>query len=95
MLFTLSSYAVMEGLFAAQPGLLVAFLMAACFAALVTDRFFLAGTLFAFTLIKPQVAALVLLYLLVWSFSDWRKRRGFVVGLFVCTGLFGAASVIV
>lgn len=95
MLFTLSSYAVMEGLFAAQPGLLVAFLMAACFAALVKDRFFLAGTLFAFTLIKPQVAALVLLYLLVWSFSDWRKRRGFVVGLFVCTGLFGAASVIV
>jgi len=95
VMFTLSSYAVMEGLFAAQPGLLVAFLMAACFAALVKDRFFLAGSLFAFVLIKPQVAALVLLYLLVWTFSDWRKRRGFVAGLFACSGLFGAASLIV
>ena len=95
IIFTLSSYAVMEGLFAAQPGLLVAFLLSACFAALVKDRFFLAGSLFAFTLIKPQVAALVLLYLLVWSFSDWRKRRGFVAGFFACSGLLGATSLIV
>src|SRR5215471_2796873 len=65
IMFTLSSYPALEGLFAAQPGLLVAFLMAASFAAIVKNRLFVAGNLFAFTLIKPQMSVLVLAYLLV------------------------------
>jgi len=95
IMFTLSSYPALEGLFAAQPGLLVAFLMAASFAAIVKNRLFVAGNLFAFTLIKPQMSVLVLAYLLVWSFSEWQKRRRFVIGLFVWSSLLTATSMIV
>lgn len=94
-MFTLSSYAALEGLFAAQPGLVVAFLMAASFAAIVKDRLFIAGSLFAFTLIKPQMSALVAASLLVWSFSEWQKRRGFVIGLLAWSTLLTACSMTV
>ncbi|MFZ0761290.1 MAG: glycosyltransferase family 87 protein, partial [Candidatus Sulfotelmatobacter sp.] len=43
MVLTLSSYAVLEGLFADQVGLLVGFLVAAALAALVQRKLFLAG----------------------------------------------------
>ena len=74
---TLSSYAVLEGLYAGQMGLLVGFLLAASLAALVEGRFFLAGSLLALTLIKPQMMALVVVYLLLWSFAQWRVRWRF------------------
>jgi len=45
ILLTLSSYAVLEGLFAEQLGLLVGFLLAASLAALVRERLFLSGSL--------------------------------------------------
>jgi hypothetical protein len=77
-LFTLSSYAVLEGLFAVQVGLLVGFLLAASILALKYHRLGLAGALFAFTLIKPQVSALLAAYFLIWSFGRWRERRAFV-----------------
>ncbi|HKF03430.1 MAG TPA: glycosyltransferase family 87 protein [Candidatus Sulfotelmatobacter sp.] len=95
IMLTLSSYAALEGLFAAQPGLLVAFLVAASFDAIVKDRLFRAGSLFAFTLIKPQMSVLVLAYLLVWSFSEWQKRRNFVIGFLVWSSLLTATSMIV
>jgi hypothetical protein len=95
ILLTLSSYAVLEGLFAGQPGLIVGFLLAASFAALIRNRLFLAGTLLSFTFIKPQMSAIVAVYLLLWSMSDWRKRRVFVLGLAAWSTLLLAASLIV
>jgi hypothetical protein len=92
LLLTLSSYAVLEGLFAAQPGLLVGFLLAASFGALVKNRLFLAGSLFAFTFIKPQISAIVAIYLLLWSFSRWRERRAFVLGWFAWLVVLVGAS---
>jgi hypothetical protein len=92
LLLTLSRYAVLEGLFAAQPGLLVGFLLAASFAALVKNRLFLAGSLFAFTFIKPQVSGIVAVYLLVWSVSRWRERRAFVHGWFAWLVVLVGAS---
>jgi hypothetical protein len=95
LMFVLSSYAVLEGLFAGQLGLVVGFLLAAAFAALVRDRFFLAGTLLSFTFIKPQMSILVVAYLVVWSISNWRKRRALVFGLLAWSALLGVASLIV
>jgi hypothetical protein len=95
ILFTLSSYAVLEGLFAVQVGLLVGFLIAASLSALAARRFFLAGSLFAFTIVKPQVSALVAIYLLLWSFCRWRERRGFACGFFAWSAFFGGSSLIV
>jgi len=95
ILLALSSYAVLEGLFAVQVGLLVGFLLAASFAALMRGKLFLAGSLIAFTFIKPQVSALVAVYLLLWSFSRWHERRSFTYGLLAWSGLLGGLSVLV
>jgi len=95
ILFMLSSYAVLEGLFAVQAGLLVGFLLAACFAALAREKLFIAGSLFAFTLIKPQMSAVVGVYLLLWSFARWRERRSFTYGFLVWSSLLAGLSLLV
>jgi hypothetical protein len=83
MLLTLSSYPVMEGLYAEQIGLLVGLLQAAAVGALVKKKYFLSGSLLALTLVKPQMTILLAGYLLVWSFSDWQRRRRFAYGFFL------------
>jgi Glycosyltransferase family 87 len=95
IMLTLSSYAVLEGLFAAQPGLIVGFLLAASFTALVKERLLLAGSLFAFTFIKPQMSAVVAVYLVLWSLSDWRKRRGFACSFLALSALLAGSSLLV
>lgn len=94
-LLTLCSYPVLEGLFADQLGLLVGFLLAASIWALQRGRLLLAGTVIALTTIKPQMSFLVILYLLVWTFHDWRSRRRFCIGLFTATSLLIGAALIV
>jgi Glycosyltransferase family 87 len=82
VVLTLASYPVLEGLYAGQLGLLVGFLLTASMLALRRGRFLLSGILMAFTTIKPQMSALVILYLLVWTSHDWRARGRFCIGLF-------------
>ena len=84
LLLTLSSYPALEGLYSAQLGLLVGFLLAAAMLALQKGRYRFAGFLLALTTIKPHVTALVILYLLVWSLHLWEERRRVVIG-FLCT----------
>jgi hypothetical protein len=49
-----------------------------------------AGVLLAFSTIKPQMVALCLLWFLIWSLGDWKKRRvlpiGFAVTLVLLVG---------
>lgn len=84
LLLTLTSYPALEALFAAQLGLLVAFLLAAALLAIQRNRFLLAGILMALTTIKPQMTVLAIIYLLLWSAHDWRVRGRFCIG-FVST----------
>jgi hypothetical protein len=95
LLLTLCSYPALEGLYAAQLGLFVAFLLAASLLALQRRRFLLAGILMALTTIKPQVTMLAILYLLIWSLHDWRVRSRFCVGLFSTLTLLIGASLAV
>ncbi len=95
ILLTLSSYAVLEGLFAEQVGLLVGFLLAASLAALVNGKLLFSGSLLALTLIKPQMMALIVAYLLLWSFHQWRERWRFVGGFLFVTALLGVSSLLV
>jgi hypothetical protein len=95
ILLTLSSYVVLEGLFAEQVGLLVGFLLAASFAALVDGRLFFSGSLLALTLIKPQMTALIAPYLLLWSFCPWRVRWRFAGGFFLVMALLSGSSLLV
>ena len=95
VLLTLSSYVVLEGLFAEQAGLLVGLLLAASLAALIDGRLFLSGSLLALTLIKPQITALVVVYFLLWSAAQWRVRRPLVSGFLIVAVLLGVSSLLV
>jgi hypothetical protein len=95
LIFTMSSYAVIEALYALQVGLIVGFLLAASFAALTAGRLFLSGGLLAFTLMKPQMSVVVAGYLLLWALSNWAERRRFVYGFFAWTGALLGLSLIV
>jgi Glycosyltransferase family 87 len=95
ILLVLCSYPALEGLFAGQLGLLVAFLLAASMLALRRQKFLLAGVLMAITTIKPQMTALAILYLLFWTWTRWRDRKFFGVGLFSTLALLLAGSVAV
>ena len=92
---TLSSYSVLEGLFAEQMGLLVGFLLAATLAALVKQRLLLAGGLLAMTLIKPQVIVIVTAYLLLWALTQWKSRWRFVAGYVIVAVLLFGSSLLV
>ncbi len=95
LLLALSSYSALEGLYSAQLGLLVSFLLAAAIVAVQRSRFLLAGFLLAITTIKPQVTALAILYLLLWSLHRWRERGRLVVGFFSMLALLIAAALVV
>jgi Glycosyltransferase family 87 len=95
VLLTLFSYPVIEGLYAGQLGLVVGFLLAAAILALQRQRLLFAGVLMALTTIKPQMTLLAVLYLLLWSFHDWRRRGAFSIGFFsTLFVLVGAAAAI-
>jgi hypothetical protein len=94
-LLVLCSYPVLEGLYAGQIGLLVAFLLAASILTLQRGRLLFSGFLMALTTIKPQVTLLAILYLLVWSAHAWRRRGRFCAGFFpTIILLIGAALVV-
>ncbi len=95
IVLTLSSYVVLEGLYAEQVGLLVGFLLAGALAALVRGRLSFSGSLLALTLIKPQVTALVIAYLLLWSVGQGRVRWRFVGGFVFVPALLGVSSLLV
>jgi len=74
VVLTLGSLPVMQGLKLQQMSLLVAGLVAIAIALLVADYAVLAGMLLAFTTIKPQLLALPLCCLTIWTVGDWRRR---------------------
>jgi hypothetical protein len=80
-LLAFTSYPVLEALFAGQLGLLVGFLLAAAILSLQRGCLLLSGTLMALATIKPQMTALVILYLLLWTLHDWRARKTFCIAL--------------
>lgn len=92
LLLVLYSYPVLEGLYAGQLGLLVAFLLAASILAMQRGRLLLAGILMALTTIKPQVTLLAIFYLVLWSFWDWRRGWHYCAGFFSTLLLLFATS---
>ncbi|MGA8273111.1 MAG: glycosyltransferase family 87 protein [Candidatus Sulfotelmatobacter sp.] len=95
ILLILCSYPALEGLYAGQLGLLVGFLLAASLLALVQGRLLLAGFLMALTTIKPQMTLLAILYLVIWSAHDWRRRGRFSISFFATMFILIGASLAV
>jgi hypothetical protein len=91
VLFVLSSPQIAQGLRLRQIGLFVAFLLALATWLVTRQRYFMAGILLALCTIKPQMVALCLLWFLLWSVGEWRKRwplaAGFGVALALLTGV--------
>jgi hypothetical protein len=83
----LASFPVLEGIYAGQPGLISAAIIAGTVAALASERLVLAGILLPFASIKPHLILLLALWLVVWSLSDWTRRKPFFI-TFATTSLF-------
>ncbi len=96
VLLTLCSYPALEGLFAAQLGMVVFFLVSAAALALVENRYLAAGIMMGLSTVKPQVSVLVICYLVVWAMREWRTRYRFCVGFaFTVAALMGSSLLLV
>ena len=89
-LLALCNYPILEALFAAQPGLIVGFLLASAALAFRQNRLLLAGALMSLTLIKPQMTLPAIAYLVLWSLFNRGTR--FLAGFAAGTLLLVAAS---
>ena len=75
IIFALGSFAAVQGIKLQQLTLVVCGFLAAAMAALVSGHLMLAGVLIALSTIKPQLAALLIAWLLLWTTADWRRRK--------------------
>lgn len=80
VMLVLSSPQIAQGLRLRQLGLFVALLIALASWCVTRERYAVAGALLAISTIKPQMVALVLLWFLLWSFGDWRRRWPLAAG---------------
>ncbi len=78
---------MVQGLKLQQLTLLVTALFGACGACLTAGWLGMAGVLLALSTIKPQLTWPLVLWLLIWAASDWKKRFRFFFG-------FGIVSVL-
>ncbi len=93
VILTIGSLPVMQGLKLQQITLFVAALLAVAMALLTSDRLIPAGVVLAAATIKPQLSGLLLLWLLIWAVSDWRRRYPLAVSFLVAmTTLIGASE---
>src|SRR5207247_9853291 len=76
-----------------QLSLLVAGLSAACIASIAAGRLVAVGALLALATIKPQLAAPLAGWLVLWGLGDWQQRKGLIWGFAVTLmALIGAAQ---
>jgi hypothetical protein len=80
VMLTLGSFPAVQGIKLQQLSLLVAALLAGAAACAASGYLFLGGTLLALATIKPQLAWLMVVWLILWAGSDWRARRRLVFG---------------
>jgi len=92
VIFTIGSLPVMQGLKLQQMTLLVAALVAIALALLASDRPIAAGIALALATIKPQLVWLLLLWLMIWTLADWRRRYRWAVSFLVSMAILCAAS---
>ena len=77
---TLGSVPAVQGIKLQQLTLLVAFLLAASATSVVGGWLFLGGVFLALATIKPQLAAPLVAWLIIWAICDWKARRRLVFG---------------
>jgi hypothetical protein len=89
---TLGSIAVMQGLKLQQISLLIAALICAAIILLEADHAVAAGVLLAVATVKPQLVILLVIWLAIWTFGDWRRRYRLAVSFGLSMAILLAAS---
>lgn len=89
---TMGSIAVMQGLKLQQISLVIAALICAAIKLLAADQAVAAGILLAVASVKPQLVLLLLIWLAIWTFGNWRRRYRFAVSFLVSMAILLAAS---
>jgi hypothetical protein len=75
----MSSFPVLEGIYALQPTLMVAAIVGGTVVLLQKNRMAWAGILLAMGAIKPHLIGLFALWLMFWAIGDWPRRKAFLV----------------
>jgi hypothetical protein len=92
VILTLTSYPVLEALYAQQPALLVGVILAAAVLSMDCGNLMLGGSLVALASIKPQLVLLLVLWLVAWSVADWANRKNFLMGFGITMALLVGVS---
>jgi hypothetical protein len=92
---TLSSPPMVQALRLQQLAVLVAFFLAGSAALILRGSLFRAGCLLACATIKPQLALLPVLWLLMWVTGDWKRRQGLALGFGGTLALLMAAGQVI
>jgi hypothetical protein len=92
LLLIVGSLPVIQGIELQQLTLLVAAMLATCALLLVNGNLGCAGILLAFATIKPQLVLPLAAWLVLWSVSEWRRRKAFVLGFSATVGILFAAG---
>ncbi|MFL6303249.1 MAG: glycosyltransferase family 87 protein [Candidatus Sulfotelmatobacter sp.] len=92
IILVVGSFPAIQGFKLQQLTLLVAALLAAAMACLVQRRFVIAGILLAMATIKPQLVALLAIWMIIWISGNWRERRNLFWGAAACLAALLAGS---
>src|SRR5947199_10355738 len=93
VVLAMGSFPIVQGLKLQQLSLLVAALIAACMASIASGHLVAAGVLLALATIKPQLAAPLAGWLILWGLGDWQQRKGLIWGFAITLmTLLGAAQ---
>jgi hypothetical protein len=92
MALVLTSYPILEGVYALQLTLLVAALIAGSVAMLVKGNLTWAGILLGIASVKPQLIFLPALFLALWAASDLRNRKTLLISFAATVALLFFAS---
>jgi hypothetical protein len=95
IVLALASYPVLEGLYSQQAGLFAGALLALGLAALARGQNVFSGMLLAFASIKPQLIWLLAIWLLLWSVSNWKRRKNLALSFTLTLATLYLASQIV
>ena len=92
VLLALGSFPIVQGIRLQQLTIVVAALLASSFLARRMGSLLLSGFLMALATIKPQIALLPVLAMILWAISDWATRKRWLGGFFATMGILLAAS---
>ncbi|MBZ5654731.1 MAG: DUF2029 domain-containing protein [Acidobacteriia bacterium] len=92
VILTIGSLPVMQGLKLQQMTLFVVALLAIAIAFLVSDRPIAAGIVLALATIKPQLVWFLLLWLIMWTLADWRRRYRWAASFLLTMAVLFTAS---